>query len=464
MIGIGSGVLMATLDASIINVSLPTMVKALQTTFATIQWIILAYLLVLTSLVLGVARLGDMFPKKRLYLSGLTIFTLSSLLCGLSPGVGWLIGFRVFQGLGAVMMQALGAAIITEIFPASERGRALGIIGAIVSIGLAFGPAIGGVLIGWVGWRSIFLVNIPIGLIAALMIGRYVPSLPPQRTGQTFDLIGAGLMMITLLAYALAMTLSERNGFHDPWIQALIILAVVALAGFIGVEKVIRQPMIELTLFRDLRFSCNLLMAFLVFVSFSGVFLIPFFLELVKGYQTVLVGLIMMVVPISMGLLAPFSGVLSDRFGPRGISLLGLLFILGGFLSLSTLQYDVSFGGFLLRIIPLGLGLGLFMSPNNSAIMGAVPRERLGVASGLMSLSRTLGQTTGLPIMSTLLITLIHHQGHWSSGGNLQGVPPKVLVAGLTGTFRIAALFVLAATVFSIAAWWLDRRPGLKKP
>lgn len=463
MTGIGSGVLMATLDASIINVSLPTMVKALQTTFATIQWIILAYLLVLTSLVLGVARLGDMFSKKRLYLSGLTIFTLSSLLCGLSPGVGWLIGFRVFQGLGAVMMQALGAAIITEIFPVAERGRALGIIGAIVSVGLAFGPAIGGVLIGWVGWRSIFLVNVPIGLIAALMIVRYIPSLPPQRTGQTFDLLGAFLMMITLLAYALAMTLSERSGFHDPWIQALIILAIVGLSGFIAVEKVIRQPMIELTLFRDLRFSCNLLMAFLVFVSFSGVFLIPFFLELVKGYQTVLVGLMMMVVPISMGLLAPFSGVLSDRFGPRGISLLGLLFILGGFLSLSTLQHDVTLEGYLLRIIPLGLGLGFFMSPNNSAIMGAVPRERLGVASGLMSLSRTLGQTTGLPIMSTLLITLIHRQGHWSSGGNLQGVPPKVLVAGLTGTFRIAALFVLAATVFSIAAWWLDTRPGLKK-
>ncbi|MBA4393628.1 MAG: MFS transporter [Desulfobacca sp.] len=365
--------------------------------------------------------------------------------------------------MGAVMMQALGAAIITEIFPVSERGRALGIIGAIVSIGLALGPAIGGVLIGLAGWRWIFLVNVPIGLTAALIIVRHVPRLPPGRSGQTFDFLGAALLMITLLSFALAMTLSERSGFHDPQVQLLLILAVVGLAVFIVVEKVIRQPMIDLTLFRDLLFSCNLLMGFLVFVSLSGIFLIPFFLELVKDYNTVMVGLIMMVVPISMGLLAPLSGVLSDRFGPRWISLLGLLFILGGFLSLSTLDQDVTLGGYLLRVIPLGLGLGFFLSPNNSAIMGAVPRERLGVASGFLALTRTLGQTTGIPIMSTLFITIIHRQGYWSSGENLSNVPRKVIVDGLTGSFRLATILTLVSIAFAIMAWWLDHRSGLKK-
>jgi MFS family permease len=213
MAGIGTGVLMATLDASIVNISLPTMVEALHTRFATIQWVILSYALVLTSLVLGIARLGDMYSKKKLYSVGLALFTGGSFLCGLSPGVGWLISFRALQGLGAVMMQALGLAIITEIFPASERGRALGFIGGIVSVGLALGPALGGVLIGLLGWRSIFLVNVPIGLVAAFVVARHVPLLSPARRGQRFDLLGASIMLITLVSYSMAMTLGESSSF-----------------------------------------------------------------------------------------------------------------------------------------------------------------------------------------------------------------------------------------------------------
>jgi EmrB/QacA subfamily drug resistance transporter len=438
------------------------MVAALQTTFAHIQWVILGYLLVLTSLVLGVGRLGDMFSKKKLYLAGLAVFSLSSLLCGLAPGVGWLIGFRIFQGLGAVMMQALGVAIVTEIFPVSERGRALGIIGAVVSIGLSFGPALGGVLISLAGWRSIFLVNVPIGLTAALIISRHLPLLPPQRSGQRFDYIGATLLMITLLSYALGMTLSERFGFGHLGIQILLILAAACLCAFIGAECYISQPMIELRLFRDPLFSCNLLMGFAVFISLSGLFLIPFFLELVKGCETLIMGLIMMVVPLSMGLLAPVAGLLSDRFGSRGISFGGLLLAFLGYLALSTIDQHISLGRYILYVIPLGLGLGLFLSPNNSAIMGAVSRERLGVASGLMTLSRTLGQTTGLPIMSTIFITLIHRQGGWSPGGNLSAIPPKLIVSGLIGTFRLAALLILISLALSVMAWWLDKskRPG----
>jgi EmrB/QacA subfamily drug resistance transporter len=457
MTGIGCGVLMATLDASIINVSLPTMAAVLNTSFAHIQWIILSYLLILTSLVLGVARWGDMFSKKKLYLSGMVLFSLSSLLCGLAPGVGWLIGFRVFQGMGAVMMQALGAAMVTEIFPKSERGRALGIIGAIVSIGLAFGPALGGMLIGLAGWRSIFLVNVPIGLTAIFIIIRHVPLLPPQHSGQRFDFLGAALMMITLASYALGMTLSEQLGFYHPWIMGLLVTTAVGLVAFIAVEYRLPQPMIELRLFRDLLFSCNLLMGFLVFVSLSGVFLIPFFLELVKGYSTIIVGLLMMTVPLGMGLLAPLAGLLSDRFGSRGISFMGLLLALGGFLTLGTIHQDISLGGYILRVIPLGLGLGLFLSPNNSAIMGAVSRERLGVASGLMALTRTLGQTTGLPIMSTLFIAIIHRQEGWMPGGNLSAIPPRLIVSGLTGTFHLGALLVFISLILSLVVWWLDR-------
>ena len=168
MMGIGMGVFMATLDSSIVNISLPTLVKAFHSNLATIEWVILSYVLVLTSMMLGAARLGDMYDKKKLYMGGMVLFIIGSLLCGLSPSVGWLIGFRALQGLGATFMQALGAAMITEIFPAKERGRALGIIGSIVSVGIAVGPPLGGMLIGLIGWQSIFWVNVPVGILTAL--------------------------------------------------------------------------------------------------------------------------------------------------------------------------------------------------------------------------------------------------------------------------------------------------------
>jgi EmrB/QacA subfamily drug resistance transporter len=458
MAGIGTGVLMASLDASIVNISLPTMVEVLHTRFATIQWVILSYALVLTSMVLGIARLGDMYSKKKLYFVGLILFTGGSLLCGLSPGVGWLISFRALQGLGAVMMQALGAAIITEIFPASERGRALGFIGGIVSVGLALGPALGGVLIGVLGWRSIFLVNVPIGLVAALVVARHVPLLSPARKGQRFDLLGAGIMLITLVCYALAMTLGESSSFGRGLILFLLLVTIIGVAALFLVEKRVTEPMIELGLFRNTLFTLNLVMGFLVFISIAGVIIFPFFLELVKGYSPEQVGLIMMVVPISMGLLAPIAGIMSDRFGSRGISLIGLLVVIGGCLSISTMHKDVSAIGYIVRVIPLGIGLGIFQSPNNSAIMGAVRKERLGVASGLLVLSRTLGQSTGLPLMGALFVTLVYRYGRMLPGESLSSASADALVAGITGTYRIAALIILASTVMAGAALWIEKR------
>jgi EmrB/QacA subfamily drug resistance transporter len=458
MAGIGTGVLMATLDVSIVNISLPTLVEALHTSFATIQWVILSYLLVLTSMMLSIARLGDMFSKKKLYSAGLGLFTVGSLLCGLAPTVGWLIAFRALQGMGAVMTQALGSAIITEVFPDSERGRALGVIGGIVSVGLAFGPPIGGILIGLAGWRSIFLVNVPIGVVALLIVTRHVPSLPPARRDQRFDLLGAGIMLVTLVCYALAMTLGEELGFNGVEVRVLLLVTVAGVTAFFLVEKRVAQPMIEPALFRNSLFTLNLMMGFLVFISVAGVIIFPFFLELVKGYRTEQMGLLMMVVPISMGLFAPIAGAMSDRFGPRGISLIGLLVVIGGCLSISTLHKDVNAVGYILRMVPLGMGLGIFQSPNNSAIMGAVPRERLGVASGLLALSRTLGQSTGIPLMGALFITLVYRYGDMTSGGSLNSAPAEALVAGITGTYRIAAVIILGSTVMAAVALWIENR------
>lgn len=457
MMGVGTGVFMATLDASIVNISLPTLVKDLNTNFATIEWVILSYVLVLTSLMLGVARLGDMHDKKKLYMGGLSLFTISSLLCGLAPNVGWLIGFRALQGLGAAMTQALGTAIITEVFPAAERGKALGLIGTTVSTGIAIGPPLGGMLIGLVGWRSIFLVNVPVGIIALFVINRFVPS-SSTRPGQRFDTFGAVTMFLTLAFYALGMTIGQQNGFSDPLVRGLLFGAVVGLVGFLWLETRVAQPMIELGLFRNVLFSISLVLGMLVFIVMAGMFIMPFFLQIVKGFPTETVGLILMANPIAMGIVAPFAGTLSDRYGSRGISLVGLILIVIGCLTVSTLSPGVTALGFVLRLIPFGIGQGMFQSPNNSAIMGAVPRNRLGVASGLLALSRTLGQTTGLPLMGMLFTTQVLAGSNIPANREITTAPPLALVEGINATYHIAALIILSALILASLALWIDTR------
>ena len=458
MIGLGLGVFMATLDASIVNIALPTLETTFNTNFSTIQWVILSYVLVLTAAMLMAARLGDMLDKKKIYITGLALFTLGSGLCGLSPSVGWLIGFRGLQGLGATMMQALGIAMITEVFPREERGRALGIMGAVVSVGIAVGPPLGGILIGLVGWRAIFLVNLPVGILTFFMVTRFVPALKINETRQHFDWVGGLILFVSMSAYALGMTTGQQQGFRAPLTLALLAAAGVGLAVLLLVETRQKQPMIDLKLFRNTLFSINLLMGLLVFIVLAGNFILPFFLELVQGYSVQTVGLLLMTMPVLMGVIAPLSGSLSDRFGSRGISMLGLAVIVVGCVALSTLNEQVTLWGFAARMAPFGIGFGLFQSPNNSAVMGAAPRNRLGIASGLLSLSRTLGQTTGLPLMGAIFTAQVMSSGLAGPGGDVTAAPAAALIAGVNNTYRVAAYFIGAATLLAGVALWLDQR------
>lgn len=456
--GLGMGIFMATLDSSIVNISLPTLVKAFNTNLATVQWVVLSYTLILTAFMLGVARLGDMRDKKKLYLIGLVLFTLGSFLCGLAPGVYWLIGFRGLQGLGATVMQALGMAMVTEIFPASERGKALGITGSIVSIGIAVGPALGGLIIASAGWPFIFWVNLPVGLLAFAVISRFVPASPPRKTDQRFDVAGAVLMFVLLGLYALGMTLGETDGFGSARTLALLAAAGGGLLIFVLVESRVQQPMVDLSLFRNPLFSINLLMGLLVFMTLAGNFIIPFYLELVQNYPTGMTGLLMITFPAAMGIIAPLAGVLSDRFGSRGISLAGLVVVVIGCLTASTLRQGLSPLEIVLRILPMGIGFGLFQSPNNSAIMGTASRERTGTVSGLLALSRTLGTTSGLPLMASLFSANVLAAGGLPRGANITAAPPAALVGGMSGTYLTAAWIIAASTFLAGVALVLDAR------
>jgi MFS family permease len=254
------------------------------------------------------------------------------------------------------------------------------------------------------------------------------------------------------------MTIGQNQGFRNTGVLALLIFSIVGMVLFLTVENKIKHPMVDLSLFHNIPFGINLMIGFLSSIPLSGVFLMPFFLELVKHYPPQQVGLIMMVTPIAVGLIAPISGTLSDRYGTRGMSMVGLLIIAGGCLSISTLNSDVGVLGYLLRLCPLGIGLGLFLSPNNSAIMGAAPRERLWVASGLLSLTRSLGQTIGMPIMGTLFTSALLASAKMSTLTDITTAPTQGLVGGLTSTYRIGAVLIFTSALLAMMVLWLDKK------
>ncbi len=460
MLGISLGVFMATVDMSIVNITLPTLMVELGVSLATVEWVILSYALVVTSLMLGVARLGDMLGKKRVYLWGLAVFTMGSLLCGAAPGAYALIVFRGLQALGAVMMQALGVAIITDIVPPSRRGRALGLMGSVVALGLSVGPPLGGLIIGLVGWRAIFLVNVPVGILALAVVRRHIPADVPARGGQTFDAAGALILFLTLVCYALGMTMGQHGGFSSPSVLGLLALAVLGLGVFLRVQAVKSQPMVDLSMFRQGRFSLGLLMGWICFLLMGGAFILPLFLQMARGYAPQHVGLLMMVVPVSMGMISPWAGSLSDRYGSRLISLLGLLVLAGGCLTISGIDEYTDAWGYILRVAPMGLGMGLFQSPNNSAIMGAAPRERLGLAGGLLALSRTLGTTTGLPLLGAFFSARVEAAAGLPAHSDLAQAAATALAAGVRATYLLSTALALAAAGLALGLLLAERRKG----
>lgn len=455
MLGVNLMVFMATLDMSIVNVALPTLVEALGTDFAVIQWVILSYILVIASLLLLISRLGDMRDKKRIFSTGLVLFIFSSLCCGLAPSVSWLIAFRALQGIGAAMSQSLGMAIVTQISPPSSRGRALGLIGGTVAMGLMLGPPLGGVLIGLAGWRSMFLLNVPIGVLALFVVRRFMPSLPPVKTGERFDVPGAVTASLTLGSYCLGMTLTQRHGLADPTALGLLAVAAIGLVLFIAIERRATAPMLDLSLFANPFISLSLSMSVLVFITGASGFIMPFFLQSAQGRSVTEMGLMMMILPASMALTAPLAGSLADRYGSCMIRVVGLSILCCGCLALGGLTVATPWWEYMLRTMPVGLGIGIFQAPNNSAIMGEMPPHRLGVGSGLANYARVFGQSTGLPLVGTLFASLVLASGHAGARADFTSASPQLLAAGVAGVFRCLAGLLLVAIALALTTWRL---------
>lgn len=459
MLAIGMSAFVCTVDINIVNLALPTLIQSLHTSFATIQWVSLSYLLVCAAFILIAARLGDMWNKKWLFLGGLILFTIGSVLCGTAPNVGFLIGFRVLQGLGAVLIGVMGSAIIAEVFPKEERGRALGIINGINWIGVASGPSVGGLLISWVGWRLIFLVNVPISIIAILIVALTVPDSVSREAKKSFDIAGAILVAVTLSCFAFSMTTVQNEGFGSPIALILLAIAAISLWCFLIVEARSNSPMIDLKIFRSVELSFGLLMRLIVAAVMAGmIFILPFFLELVKQYSVQQTGFLLAVTSIFTAVIAPIAGTLSDRFGSRIISLIGLVLVVFGYLAISTFDTQLTVLGFIVRMILLQVGLGMFTSPNSSAVMGSVPPERLGIASGLLSLSNILGQTTGLALTGTLFSFLTTINANLAPKTDITEAPIEALVESVQMSFRFFVPIIMLAIVLAGYLLWLERR------
>ncbi|MCB0068723.1 MAG: MFS transporter [Caldilineaceae bacterium] len=462
LIAVGLCLFLGSVDGSIINVAVPTLIVKLNTDFPTVQWVILSYLLGLALLLVGMGRLADMVGKKRIFVLGIALFLMGSALCGLAPTVYWLIGFRVLQSIGAAMMIALGTAILTETWPAYERGTALGFAAGFISLGIVFGPAVGGLILNYLSWRWIFYVNVPVGLIAFVLSLIFLPPMQPAGRRERFDFAGAVTMGIGLLAFTLALTVGQNIGFGEPLILLLLAIGALALPAFVWIETHVRYPMVDLSLFREPEFSLNLFTATLAFIAIAGIaLLLPFYLELVLGLPLSQVGLLMAVVPVIMILLQPASGTLSDRLGTRPVSMVGLLFIFVGYVAMTTLRVDGTPLGYVLRMLPVTIGMATFNSPNNSAIMGAVPRARLGVASGILSMVRTLGQVTGIAALGAFFTTRVAHYS--GAAVDLSVADPNAIISALHDQFMVVAGLILLGIVVAGLTWRWEIRTGRTK-
>jgi EmrB/QacA subfamily drug resistance transporter len=409
------GIFMATLDGSIVNVALPTLTAYFKTDITTIEWVVMAYLLTITSLLLSLGRISDMIGRKAIFTGGLAIFTIGSGLCAISGSENQLIFYRVVQGIGAAMLMATGIAIITHAFPPQERGKAMGLIGTVVAIGSMAGPVAGGFLIENVGWQSIFYINIPVGIFGTAM-ALSVLRKDETTSGQTFDIPGALSLFISLMALLLALSQGQEAGWLSGYIILLFVLSIVFIIIFIRIENKVRHPVMELSNFRNRPFAAANISALISFTAlYNVILLMPFFLQNELGYSPEGVGIVFLAVPLVMSVVAPLSGWLSDRTNSFllssigiGISSVSILWL--GYLSPTSGSIDV-----VLRLALLGLGMGLFQAPNNSIIMGALPKEKIGIAAGTLGTMRNMGMVIGIAVSGAVFSSRYVYYGNVGS-------------------------------------------------
>jgi len=425
-----------TLDSSVVNVSLPVISEQLHAGIGIVEWVVMAYLLTITGLMMISGRIGDLRGRRRIYQAGIILFTASSALCGFAVNIYMLIASRALQGVGAALITGNGPALIGEIFPKESRGKALGLFGMVVAFGLSTGPAVGGFITGWLGWRYIFYLNLPLGILAAILVRRNLRA-DTVFSKSRFDIAGGISMALGLLCLLLTLSRGSDWGWTSPIIVVLFAAALIILIHFVRTELRVSDPVLDLRLFSNLSFRSAALAGVLGFTSlFAQTFLLPFYLIQLRHFPPQHAGLFLMAVPLIMSVVSPTSGSLSDKIGTRGISAAGLLFQGIGFLLLSSLQVHTSELTIFSFLLVIGLGTATFNAPNNSELLSSVPKHRLGNAAGMMGLTRTFGMVCGIALSSAVFNGVSSYLAHNASDTH---PPDFAFIGGLRWAFWFAA-------------------------
>jgi EmrB/QacA subfamily drug resistance transporter len=436
--------LLSALGTSIANVALPTLAQVFAASFQEVQWVVLAYLLAITTLIVSVGRLGDLTGRRRLLLAGIFLFTVASVLSGLAPTLGLLIAARAVQGLGAAIMMALTMAFVAEAVPKEKTGSAMGLLGTMSAVGTALGPSLGGVLIAGLGWRAIFFVNVPLGILALLLASRY---LPIDRQGSKtdrarFDGVGTLLLALTLAAYALAMTMGR--GRFGPLNMALLLAAVVGVGVFVLAETRAASPLIRLAMFRNPVLSAGFAMSALVTTVVMATLVVgPFYLSRALGLDAARVGLVMSSGPIVAALTGVPAGRFVDRLGAHRMSVVGLVGMAIGSSILTMLPTRFGVPGYIAPLAIITAGYALFQAANNTAVMTNIGPEQRGVTSGMLNLSRNLGLITGASVMGTVFAL-------GSATTNIMTARPEAVATGMRITFVVAAALIVIALAIAM--------------
>ncbi len=434
ILSVSIGAFMSTLDASIVNISLPTIVISLNTTLPMVAWVVTGYLIIITGCLLLVGRVADLFGQKRTYILGFIVFTLGSVLCGISNNIYMLIGSRMIQGLGASSLMVNGTAIIATTFPETERGERLGMLGSVISAGFLTGPILGGFLIEHLGWRYIFFINLPIGILGTTISFKALNKYSIKGKVR-LDIWGAILLFISISS--LLLFFNQVGKALTPLSLVLLFMSLIFLGIFIAVEAISPFPLIDLSLLRKRLFISSLGAGLLSFsVGGAHNFVIPFFLQNVLGFSPSKVGMMVFPVSLTIMVMAPLGGKFSDKVGVRIPATLGLLLTSLTIFSFTYLNEDSRDFEILWRQIVLGIGIALFNPANNNAIISSLPRDKVGVASSFSALSRNLGLVMGVALAE--MIISLHPLTHEKGGPTLESINQVwkiVLAIGLLAVF-----------------------------
>jgi EmrB/QacA subfamily drug resistance transporter len=432
---------MSALDGSVVNIILPVLRDAFSSSIASIEWVITVYLLVLSGFLLSFGRLGDLRGHKYIYLLGFLIFIASSALCGLASSVVILVIFRAIQALGGAMLAANSPAILTKTFPARQRGQALGLQATMTYLGLTVGPSLGGWLADQFSWRAVFYINIPVGLVAFILSLKFIHRDHYSGLKEPFDFAGGALFLTGLTALLFGLNQGQELGWLSAPILISVSSAVIILLVFWWVETHIPSPMLDFKLFANRLFTLSVTSAVFNYMCvYSIVFLMPFYLIQGMGLSPSRAGIILTSMPIIMAIMAPISGILSDRFGTHLLALIGMVALSLGLFLLSRLQPDSPPLDIAFRLAVAGLGIGIFISPNTSALMGAAPRERQGIASGVLATSRNMGMVLGVGYAGAIFTTKLGLLGNQLANS----VVLAIQVSFLAATF-LALLGIITA-------------------